>query len=169
MEWLLNDRGQTLPVDSDMEVQDWSGVVSRPVHLRKRFLALVGLGGMAGTAAREGLTLCTPALNGLPVVTLVINVVGAFLLGLLLELLARGGADTGLRRTMRLLLGAGVLGGFTTYSSLATDTALLLHGGSALDALVYAFGTVILGAAASWGGVAVGTTTHRLRSGRRGR
>lgn len=48
---------------------------------------------------------------------------GAFLLGALLEALAHRGPDTGGRRMLRLGLGTGVLGGFTTYSTLAVETA----------------------------------------------
>ena len=57
--------------------------------------------------------------------TLGINVVGAFLLGTLLELLADRSIDAGGSRRIRLTPGTGVLGGFTTYSALAADTATL--------------------------------------------
>src|SRR5699024_11239433 len=61
-------------------------------------------------------------LSDLPVGTFLANISGAFLLGLLVESLSRRGADHGRRRDLRLLLGTGLLGGYTTYSALANDT-----------------------------------------------
>jgi len=86
------------------------------------------------------------------VATLGINVVGAFLLGALLERLGHPGLDPNRVQHLRLLLGTGGLGGFTTYSALATDTASLLaaHPGRAVG---YALATVLIGAAASVAGI----------------
>ncbi|NQX28469.1 CrcB family protein [Microbacteriaceae bacterium VKM Ac-2854] len=104
---------------------------------------------------REGLSLLVPVSGAFPAVIFGINVVGAFLLGVLLEALLRRGADGGRRRVLRLLLGTGVLGGFTTYSALATDTALLLGDGQLGPAILYGGLTIVVGAAASWAGIAV--------------
>ncbi|WP_445444677.1 FluC/FEX family fluoride channel [Clavibacter sp. km3a] len=140
----------------------------RPVHLRGSSLGLVALGGAVGTGIREALALTWPApAGGLPVTILVINVVGAFALGVLLEALALRGPDEGRRLAVRLLVGTGVLGGFTTYSSLATDAAALT--GSALGtALAYAALSLVVGAAASLAGIAAGGALHRRRSSGRG-
>jgi CrcB protein len=135
----------------------------RPVHLRWRALALVFAGGTVGTALRELLAISVPPVAGVAVVIVGINVVGAFLLGLLLETLTSRGADEGRRRQLRLLLGTGVLGGFTTYSALATDTTLLLADDRLGAALLYALGTVVLGAFASWAGIAAAAALHRRR------
>jgi len=153
------------PLDSDIEVDDDPG---RPVHLRASSLGLVALGGAVGTGIREALALTwpTPA-GGLPVTILAINLVGAFVLGALLEALARRGPDEGRRRALRLLVGTGVLGGFTTYSALATDTAALA--GSALGtALAYAALSIVVGAVASLAGVAAGGALHRRSAAGRG-
>jgi CrcB protein len=150
-----------LPVDSDIEVVD-SGR-PRPVHLNWRYLAMVFVGGAVGTAAREGLVLVIPNLGGIPLAIFVINIVGAFLLGLLLEGLARRGPDEGRRRSLRLLLGTGVLGGFTTYSTLATGTTLLAVDGSSGLAIAYSLATIVIGAAASWAGIAAAASIHRRR------
>ena len=126
------------------------------MHLRARSIALVFVGGALGTAARAGLVQALPPRAGVPVAVLGINVVGAFVLGLLLELLQRGGEDRGRRRDLRLLAGTGILGGFTTYSALATDTATLLADGRPGTATAYALGTLVLGLAAALLGVLVG-------------
>ena len=111
---------------------------SRPIHLHWRYLGLVAAGGAVGTALREALSLVIPPAGGIDLVVLGINIVGAFALGVLLERLARRGADEGRRRTARLLLGTGVLGGFTTYSTLATDASTLIAGNQAWLAIAYA-------------------------------
>ena len=81
--------------------------------LRWRDIALVGIGGSFGTAARYLLTEVIPNWRAVLVATLAINILGAFLLGVLLERLARAGADAGLRHAVRLLVGTGFLGRFT--------------------------------------------------------
>lgn len=102
------------------------------------------------------MTLLVPEVEVFPVATFGVNLVGAFVLGALLEGLARSGPDTGRRLGARLFVGTGVLGGFTTYSALATATAELTSAGLPWWAAAYAFGTVLLGAVASVAGIAVG-------------
>lgn len=132
-----------------------------PLHLRPGSIALVFAGGAVGTAGRELLQLAVPKLAGVPVATMGINISGAFLLGLLLSALAARGPDAGARRAARLLLGTGVLGGFTTYSSLAVDTAGLLASGRIGAAGWYAFGTVLAGALATLVGIVLGSSFGR--------
>jgi len=131
-------------------------VASGPVPLRWDAVALVALGGAAGTAARVAITLAVPSVGAFAVATFAINVVGAFLLGMLLEVLARRGPDAGRLRSIRLLLGTGFLGGFTTYSALATDTAMLT-GGDTGTALAYSLGTLLIGGVATWAGILIGS------------
>jgi CrcB protein len=137
----------------------------RPLHLRWSSLGLVALGGTAGTALREvlALTFAAPP-GGFPVVILVINVLGSFALGLLLESLVRRGADEGRRRTARLLIGTGLIGGFTTYSAFAVDVGLLGAGagaGGLVVGLAYALSSVALGTLAAGAGIAVAARRHR--------
>ena len=124
----------------------------RPAHLSWPNIGLVAVGGALGTGLRYLIITLVPKWAGVPVATLGINVVGAFLLGVLLELLADHSIDTGWSRRVRLGVGTGGLGGFTTYSALATETATLtaVHPGRAL---AYALGTVLIGAAASIAGI----------------
>jgi CrcB protein len=117
----------------------------RPPPLTPSALALVGLGGLAGTAARYALTLLVPDRHGWPVATLSVNLVGAFVLGLLLEALARRGPDRGTRRRARLVVGTGFCGAFTTYSALAVDVDLLLRDGQTVTAVAYGLTTVVVG------------------------
>ncbi len=150
-----------LPIDPDLDLDEAAHGEPRPVHLRPAYLALVFAGGTVGVAAREALTLAFPPIDGIPYTIFGINVVGAFLLGVLLDALARRGPDHGHRRALRLLFGAGVIGGFTTYSTLAADTAALLGSGAIAPAIAYGILTVLIGAAATWAGIAVAVATHR--------
>ena len=128
----------------------------RPLHLRARSIGLVALGGTLGTALREVLALSFPAPAGtVPWTILGINLTGSALLGLLLEVLARRGPDEGRRRDLRLLVGTGALGGFTTYSALAVDTTLLAGTSPAL-AVAYGLGSVVAGLGAAALGIVVG-------------
>jgi len=159
-----SDEGEELlPLDSDLEVGETSDGRARPVHLRWQYLALVAVGGTAGTALRELLSITVPPLGQVPVVTIGINILGAFLLGALLESLTRRGPDEGRRRHLRLLLGTGVLGGFTTYSALATDTSLLIARDNFGLALLYSLGTIIVGGIATWAGISVAAAHRRGR------
>lgn len=134
-------------------------------HQQFSTILLVALGGAIGTGVREAISLAVPPVDGVPLAILGINVVGAFLLGVLLERLLLAGSDTGRRRSMRLFLGTGILGGFTTYSALASDSGVLLLDGRAPIALLYALGTVVLGASASWLGIVVARRTGRAQGG----
>lgn len=121
--------------------------------VKLRRVLLVALGGTIGTAARLGLGLLLPDAGGIPVAVLVANVVGALLIGILA---ARLPASTDLR----LLLGTGVLGGFTTYSAFMTGTVALWTGAPLL-AGAYAVGSLVLGLAAA----ALGLRLGRPRAG----
>lgn len=152
------DQDHRLPVDPDVEVEQTTTGAARIItRLRAADIVLVLAGGTVGTATREGLRLTAAGFDGVVLVTAGINVVGAFLLGVLLESLAGRGPHRDRRRTLRLLLGTGFLGGFTTYSALATDTALLVGGGPPAG-VGLALGTVMVGALATWSGIAAAAT-----------
>lgn len=130
------------------------------MHLAWSSILLVLVGGTAGTAAREALSLAIPPVGGAPVAIFLINIVGALFLGSLLEALSRRGPDAGRRRSLRLLLGTGFAGGFTTYSALAVDTGVLLTGGDAFVGVLYALATVAVGALATVTGIALAAARH---------
>ncbi|MFE7196910.1 fluoride efflux transporter FluC [Microbacterium oxydans] len=118
-----------------------------------RRILLVAAGGTVGTAARLGLGLMLPDAGGFPVAVLVANVVGALLIGLLAARLPA-------TAELRLALGTGVLGGFTTYSAFMTGT-LSLWADTPVIAVAYAVGSLALGLAAA----ALGLRLGRPRAG----
>ncbi len=137
--------------------------MSRSPHLRPGHVALVGLGGAVGTLARFGLARLLPPDGGWPVATSIANLVGAFLLGILLEGLRRRGPEDELRRRLRLALGTGVLGGFTTFSALAIEIERLAAGGSGLVGAVYGLVSVVAGVGLAGAGVALAARRHDRR------
>ncbi|MGC2941786.1 MULTISPECIES: fluoride efflux transporter FluC [unclassified Brevibacterium] len=134
---------------------------ARPLHLRLPYLGLALIGGSLGTAAREAISLAVPDAGGIPVAIFAINVLGAFCLGLLLSGLSRLGPDVGMRQKMRILVGTGFMGGFTTYSALATDAASLLGDGRVGAGLLYGLATVVIGGLATWAGIAAASVIRR--------
>ncbi len=124
-------------------------------HRDLRLVGLVAAGGAFGSLARYALAATTPQPAGWPLGTLLVNVTGAFALGALLEVLGRRGPETPRTQQLRLALGTGVLGGYTTFSALALEIERLLAAGRTGLALVYALSTMVGGLAAAGAGVAV--------------
>lgn len=109
---------------------------------------VVAAGGALGASARWLIADAAPVAAGtFPVTTLVVNVVGAFLLGALVAAVAGRG-----RWWLRPLLGTGVLGGFTTFSTFAVETDRLLAGGEAITATAYVAASLVLGVFAALAG-----------------
>lgn len=137
----------------------------RPLHRQPRALLLVLAGGAAGTAARIGIETVAPAHPGRwPWGTFTANLVGALVLGVLLDALARSGPDEGARRRLRLLIGTGFCGGLTTYSTLAVETDLLVRDHAPGLAIGYVATTVVLGALAALAGIRLVQRATRGRS-----
>ncbi|PPL19220.1 fluoride efflux transporter FluC [Microterricola pindariensis] len=140
----------------------------RPPHLRWAPIALVAVGGAFGAAGREGLSLAIPNLGQLPIAIPVVNIIGAFLLGYLYEAVTRIDPAKPTGKNLKLLLGTGFCGGFTTYSSLATDTAVLFRDGLPWPAILYALGTVVVGAVATWAGILLASSINARMTARTG-
>ena len=104
------------------------------------FLLQIALGGALGALARVGVTtLLTRALGtGFPWGTATVNVLGSFLMGLALVLVFRN--EDMVRHAP--LLGPGLLGGFTTFSSFALDALVLAERGKFVAAGAYVLGSV---------------------------
>ncbi|HEU4997298.1 MAG TPA: CrcB family protein [Lapillicoccus sp.] len=145
-----------LPLDPDLPP-------STPPHLTWSGVGLVFGGGVVGTMARFAVGELLPPWGAWPAATFSVNVVGALVLGVLLEALGRRGPDLGFRQRLRLLIGTGFLGAFTTYSALAVETSLLVREGYAPVALGYAAGSVVVGLLASVLGIWVAAAHHRVR------
>ena len=145
------------PVDSDLDAVG----PTRPSLPSWRHVLFVFIGGTIGTSARAAIAADAPSAGGFPVAIFAINLVGAFLLGVVVEFLLVRGPDEGTRRSARLFVGTGVLGGFTTYSTVATDAARLLVSAPLL-AVGYLTATVLLGATASCAGIIVGRRLGRV-------
>lgn len=135
----------------------------RAHHPSGRDLLLVAAGGSVGTFARHLISLAVDDIGGMPAGILLVNLSGAFLLCLLLGVLARHAPDTGRGHRLRLLLGTGVLGGYTTYSALAADTAALLLDARVAAAAGYATVTLAGGLGAGWLGIVAARTLRGRR------
>jgi fluoride exporter len=122
-------------------------------------VAAVALGGALGALARWGIGLAWPTPHGgFPTATLLINVVGCLLMGVLVVHVAEVREAHPL---VRPFLGVGVLGGFTTFSTFAVDSQQLLAGGHLGTALGYLAATVLGSVGAAALGLALARATTR--------
>lgn len=112
-------------------------------------LAVVAVGGSAGSATRYGVALLLPhdAGTGVPWATVAVNALGCLLIGVLVVLVE------GRHPLLRPLLGVGVLGGFTTFSTYAVDAVVLADRGAVWTSAAYAAGTLVTALAAVSAGV----------------
>jgi len=128
-----------------------------------QFIGLVALGGAIGSLLRYAVSLAFPTSMSF-IATFLVNVIGCFALGYLVEALTRHWPLESTRsQRIRLFLGTGLCGGFTTYSTFALDAHnLLAPAGAAFGArslaigLAYLAGTLVFGWLAALAGVALG-------------
>jgi CrcB protein len=117
-------------------------------------LAAVSVGGALGATARYGLALAVPtAAQGWPWPTFIANVGGSLLLGALTALALAWFPQHPL---VRPLLGVGVLGSFTTYSTFVVEIDTRLGQGQMAMAVAYGLGSVIAGVGAAAAGLGMG-------------
>ncbi|ADH64613.1 CrcB protein [Allomeiothermus silvanus DSM 9946] len=119
-------------------------------HAVSNRYVLIFLGGAVGSVLRYSLGAWVQRLggSGFPWNTLAINVLGSFLIGLLLRFSAEGT----LSQEARLLLAVGFCGGFTTFSTLSWETLTLAQSSQWLLALLYGQSSLWLGALAAFAG-----------------
>ena len=144
------------PIDPDIDLRQ-----APPSRRLRRddaaVLAAIAAGGATGAAARYliGTTWPTPA-ESFPVGTLVINIFGCALIGVLMVLITEVWSR---QRLLRPFLGTGVLGGFTTFSTYTVDIQRLVAGAHTGIALLYLALTPIGALLAVW---VMATATRRL-------
>lgn len=106
----------------------------------------VATGGAVGSVARYLVALLfTPTTSAFPYATLLVNVIGSFLLGVLSRLFEAPDHN----QLLRLALTTGLCGGFTTFSTFSAETLALLQQGRTGRALVYIALSLTLGLGAA--------------------
>ncbi len=117
-------------------------------------LLVIFVGGGLGASARYWLSGLAHRYSGsgFPVGTMLVNVIGCFLIGLLMGSMEERFLVT---PTLRLFLTIGVLGGFTTFSSFSYESMALLRDGEMLLGLANVGGSVVLCLLATFAGSAV--------------
>jgi CrcB protein len=122
-----------------------------------RNLLLIGLGGFLGSIARYLVSRLNVYLDffSIPVGTLLVNVMGSFLIGFL-----TGIADKSVLLTVqwRMFLMVGLCGGFTTFSTFSNENLMLLHHGQYASVILYTGLSIFLGFTA----VFIGFATSNL-------
>ena len=115
---------------------------------------IVFLGGGLGAALRHGINLVSARTLGteFPYSTLIINVTGSLVMGLIAGYLAFKGDAS---QHWRLFLMTGILGGYTTFSAFSLDAALLYERGATGLAALYVLASVILSIGGLFAGLAV--------------
>ncbi|MGO8876905.1 MAG: fluoride efflux transporter FluC [Acidimicrobiales bacterium] len=130
--------------------------MNRAGRRRLAIAAAIAGGGMLGAVARYALMAAWPVTAGsFPWVTLVVNVSGSACLGFLLRYI---GERLPRQRFARPVLCTGLLGAYTTFSTLAVETALLAKDGHTAVAVAYVLASVIAGLLA----IALGIATAAL-------
>jgi fluoride exporter len=120
----------------------------------------LGFGGVVGALARYSVSLALPGQTGrFPWGTFVINVSGSavlgFLLILLIEQFPRG-------RLARPVIGTGVIGAYTTFSTFVVDAVLLARADKILTAVIYVLASVVFGLLAVWLGMVTARVILRI-------
>lgn len=129
---------------------------------RADVLAAVAAGGALGAPARyEVAQLVHVAPHGFPWATFWTNVSGSFTLGLLLVMIAERFPPS---RYLRPFFATGFLGAFTTFSTFAVETDLLVRDGHWVLAAAYAASSLTAGLAAVWCGMALGRRTPAVQT-----
>ena len=124
----------------------------------------VAIGGAAGAALRyhtgRAMTqwLGAPIVSAFPFATLAVNAIGSLLMGVLAGWLVRNTGEG--NEQLRLLLGVGLLGGFTTFSAFSLEMVLMIERGQYLFASLYAILSFALGIT----GLMVGLAIMRMAS-----
>jgi CrcB protein len=138
------------PVDPDVTTGE---DVPSPPRVRTDVLAVVAVGGALGALARWGVAELVPhRAGGFPWATVLTNVSGCFLIGVLMVLVVERWPR---RHLVRPFFGTGILGGFTTFSTYTVDIRVLVAAGRPGAAAAYLVGTLAVGLVAVVAGLRV--------------
>jgi len=110
----------------------------------------IAAGGFLGAMARYAMVAFVSAHwpTRLPLGTLLVNLIGSFLLGWI--------ASSGLNEQITFFLGTGFMGAFTTFSTFKLESVNLFRWGEGKTSLLYMGMTYLLGIGAAWLGLGVG-------------
>jgi CrcB protein len=147
-----------LPIDED-DAALWSRNAARRGRHRLDVLLVIAAGGVIGATARYALAqaVSTPD-NGFPIATLATNVMGSFLLGFLAVVSVDRLAPM---RYFRPFFAVGLIGSFTTFSTFAVETVVLVDQGDAFIAAIYVPTMLFAGIAAARIGIWVARSLGR--------
>ena len=118
-----------------------------------KILFAIGTGSFIGGILRYLLSQFVQSkfLSAFPFGTLIVNIIGCFLIGMVFGLTDRGT----LTPEWRLFLATGLIGGFTTFSAFSFETVGLLRDGQLWYATAYIVGSVIIGLLATFIGISI--------------
>jgi CrcB protein len=138
-------REQAVPIDPDL-------ASAGPADgIRLDVLVAIAAGGAVGAPARYGVAqIIHVASDSFPWATFWTNISGSFALGFLLVLIIERFPPS---RYVQPFFATGFLGAFTTFSTFAVETDLLVKDGYVVTGLTYALGSLVVGFAAVWGGI----------------
>ncbi|HVX45258.1 MAG TPA: CrcB family protein [Mycobacteriales bacterium] len=148
-------------IDPDVDLHDARQRQETSPH-EWDLIAATAAGGVLGAEARYGLAEAVPhATDAFPWSTLIINVTGCLLIGVLMVILLELITP---HRLLRPFLGVGVLGGYTTYSTFAVDVEHLVLAHRPGIAIGYGVLTVLACIAAVWLSTGLTRALARIRS-----
>ncbi|MGP4015832.1 fluoride efflux transporter CrcB [Saccharopolyspora sp. 5N708] len=135
---MTSDAEVVEPIDPDVDLRVGMRELA---HSHLPVLAVIALGGGLGALARYGLSQLLPTAPGhFPWATFWTNIIGCFLIGILMVLITEVWSA---RRLLRPFIGVGFLGGFTTFSTYAVEFRGLLQPGSVGTAFGYLLATLL--------------------------
>jgi fluoride exporter len=127
----------------------------------KKYLS-IGIGGALGAIARHFIQQVPLPFAAVykPILTMLINISGSFLLGFLLILFVK---CLPVKSEIRLGITTGFLGGYTTFSTLCKESVMLCFSGHIILSVIYVAASVLLGLAAAWLGIIAAKHIERRR------